>query len=214
MRLGVLALMMMGVGAQAPAQVLLPPLSVMAENNQGQDGLAIAPHDTPEPAGKIITDPQSTPPDPAQNSVLTFDPDALYANSSWGALALERFEAESVELAAENERLEKQFTEEEQSLTELRNSLDAAEFRARADQFDASAQAVRRERAEALRQLNLRIEEDRQQFFATAIPVMTQILRERGATMILDSRVVFLAAESVNITDEVIERLDQIGPEN
>lgn len=148
----------------------------------------------------------------AQRQVLAIDPDRLYAGSAWGRRAQAMLEGIAAEIAAENERLERQFTAEEQALTETRDSLAPDEFRRRAEAFDASAQEVRRERAEALRDLADRAEAERNAFLDAAVPVMAQVMEEAGASVLLDRRTIFLADERIDITAEVLTRIDsEIG---
>ncbi|MDO5530105.1 MAG: OmpH family outer membrane protein, partial [Paracoccus sp. (in: a-proteobacteria)] len=103
-------------------------------------------------------------PDLAQVQVLAIDPDRLFAASAWGQRAQALLAELGDEIAAENERLERQFTEEEQALTAARAALAPAEFRRRAEAFDTRAQDVRRDRAEALRALAERAEAERTAF--------------------------------------------------
>ena len=140
--------------------------------------------------------------------VITLDQDALYVNSKWGQRVQAELERQGREIAAENDRLEKQFAQEERELTELRKTLPPDEFRKRADEFDTRVVEVRRERVNAARELQTRANDERNAFFRAALPVLAAVMRERGAVAVLDQRSVFVAADSIDVTEALIRRMD------
>ena len=144
--------------------------------------------------------------------VMTLDQDALYRGSAWGLRVQADLERRGRQIAEENDRLAADFSREEQELTELRQTLPAEEFRKRADEFDQRVVTVRREREAALVELQSKAEEERTAFFRAMLPVLTKLMRERGAVAILDERAIFVAAESIDATDDLIARADaEIG---
>ncbi|RCW81332.1 OmpH family outer membrane protein [Paracoccus lutimaris] len=155
------------------------------------------------------------PASPAANGmlpVITLDQDALYLNSKWGQRVQADLERQGRDIAAENDRLEKQFADEERELTQLRATLPPDEFRKRADAFDTRVVEVRRERANAAREWQTRANEERSAFFRAALPILAAMMRERGAVAVLDRNSVFVAAESIDVTEALIQRLDsEIG---
>ena len=141
--------------------------------------------------------------------ILTVDQDRLFNESSWGQRVQAQLEAEGQTIAAENTRLADQLAAEERALTDLRATLDQAEFRRRAEAFDARATEVRRERAQAVQDLNARAEADRAAFYQAALPVMGDMMQARRAIAVLDRRTVFVSLEAVDITTDLIARLDE-----
>ncbi|MDO5657066.1 MAG: OmpH family outer membrane protein [Paracoccus sp. (in: a-proteobacteria)] len=195
----ILALLPVAVAAQDA-----PPVAITDEADPMQT-LAERPLSRPQALGLELTG-------PAQAQVLAIDPDRLFAASAWGRRAQTLLEAQAAEIAAENERLERQFTADEQALTAARDSLAPDEFRRRAEAFDVSAQSVRRERAEALRGLSERADAERAAFLDAAVPVIAQVMEEHGASVLLDRRTIFLADERIDITGELMGRIDaQLG---
>jgi Skp family chaperone for outer membrane proteins len=140
--------------------------------------------------------------------VLTMDQDELFERSAFGQRARREVEAASAEFTAENRRLEAELAQEELRLTELRPSTDPDAFRQLAAEFDARVVEVRRTQDQKGRDLARRPEEARQEFFRAAIPVLAELVRERGAVAILDSRAVIISADLIDITDEAIRRID------
>jgi Skp family chaperone for outer membrane proteins len=141
--------------------------------------------------------------------ILTVDQDRLFSESSWGQRVQAQLEAEGQTIAAENTRLADLLAAEERTLTDLRATLDQAEFRRRAEAFDARATEVRRERAQAVQDLNARAEADRAAFYQAALPVMGDMMQARRAIAVLDRRTVFVSLEEVDITTDLIARLDE-----
>jgi Skp family chaperone for outer membrane proteins len=142
--------------------------------------------------------------------ILTIDQDRVYAASAYGQRVTRDIESRAAQLAAENRRIEAELTAEELALTEARPILPAEEFRARADAFDARVVAIRAEQDAKARQLSALREAARDVFWRDSLPALGQLLGERGAVAILDRRAVFLAANAIDITDEVVARIDAV----
>lgn len=141
--------------------------------------------------------------------VLTVDQDSLYLDSAWGLRAQGVLEAEGARVAEENERLTRMLSSEEADLTRQRATLEASEFRRLAEAFDLRATEIRRERAQAVQALNAWADADRSAFLRAALPVMGEVMQQRGAAVVLDGRTVFVSLEGIDITATLIEALDQ-----
>ena len=141
--------------------------------------------------------------------ILTIDQERLFSQSLWGKRAAQAVEEAANTLAAENRRIEAEFEAEERELTELRPGMSDEEFRARADAFDARVVEVRRERDAKEQELSQLRDLERQRFFNAAVPVLAEILQSRGAVAILDNRSIFIASDAIDVTDELIARLDE-----
>jgi Skp family chaperone for outer membrane proteins len=162
-------------------------------------------------AGLMAGLPAAAQEDPAPglaSPVLTLDQDELFERSAFGQRVRREIEAASAELTAENRRLEAELAQEELRLTELRPTTDPEAFRQMASAFDARVVEVRRTQDQKGRDLSRRPEEARQEFFRAVIPVLADVVRERGAVAILDSRAVIISADLIDITDEAIRRID------
>ena len=147
-----------------------------------------------------------------QSPILTVEPERLFGESAFGQRITEELDRLGAELAAENRRIEAELTEEEQALTEQRETLPPEEFRALADAFDEKVQRIRREQDGKARELAVRSEEARRAFLAAAQPVLERLMREAGAAVIVERRSIFMSAEVIDITDEAIARIDaEIG---
>ncbi len=145
--------------------------------------------------------------------LLTLDQDRLFAESAWGKRVQAEIEAASRALAAENRRIEAQLTAEEKSLTERRPTMTPEAFRAEADAFDARVVNIRSEQDGKSRDLLKLRETELQAFFAAALPILGEVMRERGAVAIFDARSVLVSAAGIDITADVISAIDaRVGP--
>ncbi|QRZ12247.1 OmpH family outer membrane protein [Paracoccus methylovorus] len=195
-----------GIAAWGLAALLAVPSAVLAQTVPDTLGTVEAPTD--QPVAPIVV--ETPPPNgDAVLPVLTLDQDALYLRSQWGQRVQDDLELRGREIAAENDRMANQFTAEEQELTSLRQTLPPDEFRKRADEFDKRVVEVRRERDAAARTLQSDADEERQAFFHATLPVLAALMRERGAVVVLDQRAIFVASQSIDVTDVLIERIDR-----
>ncbi len=140
--------------------------------------------------------------------ILVLDQERLLEGALQAEQLSEEFEQRSAALAAENRRIEAELVAEELELTELRPTMDPVEFRALADAFDEKVRAIRAEQDAKVRDLQVLREQERQDFLRRVTPVLGEIVRERGAVAVLDRRTVVISAESIDITNEVIARIN------
>ena len=144
----------------------------------------------------------------ATSPILTINQERLFAASLYGERVNSDVEAASETLSAENRQIEADLTAEEKSLTEQRPNLTPEAFRLLADAFDEKVQAIRRAQEVKTRELGRRLEEERATYFTLVVPILGTLMKEHGATAILDRRVIFISSEGVDITDEAIRRID------
>lgn len=141
--------------------------------------------------------------------ILTIDGERLFTDTAFGKRLAGDLEEAGRALAAENRDLEAQLSEEERKLTEQRPTLPTGEFRILADAFDTRVQAIRAEQDQKERDLLRLRDRSRAEFLNQIAPVLSEIVRERRALVILDRRDVFLSADSIDITSEAIRRIDE-----
>ncbi len=143
-----------------------------------------------------------------QSGVLTISSDRLFSESAYGQRIFREIEAESEDLGAENERIVAELSAEEKDLTEKRAELTPEEFRPLAEAFDDKVQTHRESQRAKLDALARRSEEARSTFARLAEPVLIDLLRETGASMIIERSSVFLSADASDITDAAIARIN------
>lgn len=145
----------------------------------------------------------------AQYPILVVDQERLFAESRLGRQISSDLEQRAEALAAENRRIEGELSAEEQALTQRRATLSPTEFRELADAFDAKVQGLRAEQDQKARDITRLRDRERQLLLNSAGPVLGAIANERGALIILDRRNVLISADSIDITDDAIARLNE-----
>lgn len=143
-----------------------------------------------------------------QSPLVTLDQDRLFTQSTYGQRVARELDAASEALATENRGLEAALSAEERALTEQRPTLEPGEFRRLADAFDDKVTRTRREQDAKARALTRRAELERDAFLGRVLPILSRIVSDRGAVAILDDRAVLLSAESIDITDDAVARID------
>ncbi len=148
------------------------------------------------------------PPGQPVSAVLVIDRERLFRDSQYGQRLAAIVEAERSRQQAETRRIEEELRAEELALTEERASLSPEAFRARADAFDAKVEELRQGRDQAEQALLAEIERIQAEFLRQVSPVLAALLRERGALLMLDRRIVLIAMGGVDVTDMAIARID------
>lgn len=141
--------------------------------------------------------------------VAVVDQERMFRQSAFGAQLLSEIDVQGDELAAENREIEAALTAEERGLTEARAELDPAEFRDRARVFDEKVRRLRAEQDAKARALADLQEDARETFVRRVSPILSALLAEIGADVLLDRRMVLTAGAGVDITDRAIARIDE-----
>ena len=141
-------------------------------------------------------------------ALLVLDQERVLTDSLPGQALLAEEAEERDALISQARRLDRELEEEERRLTDLRAGMDAAEFRALANAFDDRVVRTRREQDQRAADLTQRSEAARRAFFAKVAPILLDILSETNAGAVIDQRSVLIANQNLNITAEVIKRLN------
>ncbi|WP_372838235.1 OmpH family outer membrane protein [Phaeovulum sp.] len=142
--------------------------------------------------------------------VLTLDSDRVYSDSLWGKRVTAQINDELAALGAENDRIAEELTVEERDLTDRRASMPPEEFRAAADAFDVKVTEIRRTQDAKSREISKRADAEKLAYYQALLQPLSEVLQARGAVAILDRAAIFLAADIIDVTDEVIARADAL----
>lgn len=145
---------------------------------------------------------------PLQSLIVTVDQERLFSGSAYGQSLLDEVEARAEALAAENRKIEAELSAEEKQLTQDRPNMDPEEFRKLAAAFDEKVGGIRAAQDAKARELVRAREEVQQRFYQDVLPILTEVVRERGALVVLESRSVVLSAGQIDVTAEAIKRID------
>lgn len=144
-----------------------------------------------------------------KTAIVTLDQDQLYLGTQYGRALQTKFEAESKALLAENRKIDAALEAEERELTDRRATMTAEEFRPLGDAFDKKANDLRKAQDAKSTDLAKSRDADRQAFFQAVAPILGDYMVERGAVAILDKSAIVVSLGSIDITKEVIARIDE-----
>lgn len=160
------------------------------------------------------TGPLAPPPQPAAPDrlpgVAVLSQDQLFSGSAFGKALIARDEAARRALQAENQRLDAALETEERDLTARRPAMTAQEFGALATAFDAKVKGIRAAQDAKVRDLARQADEGRQTFAEAARPVLEALMRESGATVLLDRNSVIMLSGGADLTEAAIARIDAV----
>jgi Skp family chaperone for outer membrane proteins len=146
----------------------------------------------------------------AQNPVVTVDLERLVSETQIGQYLSFQMSEEAQRLQAEFDAIEAELSAEEADLIKKREILDLDEFRVLAKAFDEKAVRLRQEQQAKIQAITAESSRRRQDLLRSFVPVLSQVMRNRGATVLLDRRSVVLDDRaSVDITDVAIMIIDQ-----
>ncbi len=142
--------------------------------------------------------------------VVILNQERLFRDSRFGQRVQEELEAESAALSRENREIESELLQEERELTDQRATMTAEEFQPLADDFDERVEEIRDTQSERVRELNQLADLAEERFLQLITPILRDLLEERGASAVVDARVVLYAVDGANITDVALERIDAV----
>ena len=144
-----------------------------------------------------------------ERSILVVDLDRAYEISIYGKSMREQFRKDNQDVAAENTLILNALKDEELQLTEDRANLSAEEFAAAAAAFDAKVQKIRSARLEKIRQVDEQFKGLKPQFFKRIEPFFDLIMQQFNATVILEKSSILRSIEGIDITELLVERVDE-----
>lgn len=142
--------------------------------------------------------------------ILLLDQDALFKRSKFGQALRAELTAQAASVESDTRRLDAELEAEERSLTEKRAQMSPENFAPLAAAFDQKVQRLRAEREAAAAELRAREVAGRQKFFETAAKVIGDFMVEKGAVAIIDKGAVIVSLSSLDVTDAVIAKLDEV----
>jgi len=142
--------------------------------------------------------------------VVILNQERLFRDSRFGQRVQAELEATSAALSRENRDIEAELLQEERDLTEQRATMSAEAFQPLADDFDTRVEEIRATQSERVRDLTQLADRAEARFLRLIAPILRDLLRDRGASAVIDARVVLYAVDGADITDVALERIDEV----
>ncbi|MEM9437007.1 MAG: OmpH family outer membrane protein [Pseudomonadota bacterium] len=144
-----------------------------------------------------------------RSQILTIDLSRLFPETRLGQAILADMQEEFREFETENTRVAAAFRTEELALTEQRQTLSREEFAALAADFDARVRATREERDAIEAELTARSASLEAEFLQRVNPVLSQLIAEAGAGILIEKGTVLWSIDAIDVTDAAIARINQ-----
>ncbi|MFO1105505.1 MAG: OmpH family outer membrane protein [Amaricoccus sp.] len=144
---------------------------------------------------------------------LFVNQERILTGSKTGQKVLADEETARDALRSDARAIDSAFEAEERQLNELRKTMSAEAFRAKADDFDARVVKARQDQDARSNALAQDLDQRRRQFYATVAPILVKVMDRYHAHAIFDENSVLLADETLNITSDVIAEVDAQGPQ-
>lgn len=116
------------------------------------------------------------------------------------------------EFRAQVTKRESDLRSEEQELSRQRAILSPEAFEEKRLEFERKVTEFQKEVQERSSQLEIAVSKARNEILRALVPIYQQVLDERKATMLVDKSQIVLPAPGLDVTTEVIEKLDQKLP--
>ncbi|MFC7050579.1 OmpH family outer membrane protein [Emcibacter nanhaiensis] len=107
---------------------------------------------------------------------------------------------------------ETELKKEEESLSNQRSLVPKEVYEQKVVEFRGKVADMQRDAQAKNRQLEVALVNAQNKLQSALTPIYQKILKERGANMIIDKSLVIEHNAALNVTDEVIEQLDQVLP--
>ncbi|WP_170846671.1 OmpH family outer membrane protein [Shimia haliotis] len=144
----------------------------------------------------------------AVSPILVIESDRMYTESLFGQRVSAELARLQADLIAQNAKMEESLTQEERDLTEKRKVMAADAFEVLAREFDDRVVGIRAEQDAKFARLADVNERERAVFIQAARPILSELMAEAGAAIILERRTVLVSNDSIDITQEAIRRLN------
>ena len=146
------------------------------------------------------------------SSVLIIDTEQVFSGTIYGQRIIAEVQVKTEAQNEENRQIANALTEEEQSIAARRATMTPEAFRAEADAFDEKVVAIRQAQDQKEAEIQAELDALRRAFDDDVRPILGQIMRERGATVMMGRRDVILYFGAIDITDIAIATVDaQLG---
>ncbi len=146
--------------------------------------------------------------------VLIVDPDQLLRNSQLGIDLLADLESKRRDRVTENQEIATELEAEEARLTDLRPTLDPAEFNTLSEAFDTKVQQIREEQIAKDVALQREADQIPIRFIEIAAPILNSLLQKYQAGAIVDRRATILYNLNMDVTVEAIALIDEAYKNN
>ena len=149
-----------------------------------------------------------------------------YPNTSVGIIDINRVLTESkasldaskqiekIQISAESEAKDRDASiiAEREKLIEQQSIMAPEAFEVKVAEFEKNVQNYQLERQDQIRKLDQMVQDARSKILEEVKPILKEHSREIGITLVLEKNSVILSADEMDMTDQVIKKLNEVLP--
>ena len=144
--------------------------------------------------------------------ILVVDFDRVSRESLVGKDISAQFESNRVSLEQRARKVQQQLTAEQSDLEQQRSIISQDAFQERVRAFQQKAQQQQNQLKQLTNQARQAMQQANLEVQRVLRPIVKKVMEEKGANFVIDKALVAQHAAGLDITTEVIERLDQAMP--
>lgn len=140
--------------------------------------------------------------------IALFDKEALFRESAAGKDFRKQLEELRNKFQGDLAHQQEELKKKDADLRNRQALLSAEAFEAERKKFEAEVQTAQSKFEERNREIQGAIATAEQEIFKATTPILGEIMRQKGATLLLDKAAALISANDFDITSEVVKKLD------
>ncbi len=140
--------------------------------------------------------------------IVIVNSEQLFAQSKVGQSVRTQIQAQAKKLQAESKKANDDLKAEAKKLGEQRALLSEADFAKKVQAFEQKQQTLQQKMQKKSQELQLGSNKARGEVEAAIRPIFADVMKEHGATILLDQSVVLAGGVDLDVTAEVLKALD------
>jgi|TARA_A100001011_G_scaffold316298_1_gene335218 outer membrane protein len=160
----------------------------------------------------IFIIPSSVVADYPNTSIGVIDINKILSDADAAIIAAKQIEEIAIEIENEIKKSDEEIIKEQNLLIESQSIMAPEAFESKRNEYESKVQKYNNERQSKLMKIDELIAVSRNDVLSAMKPILEEISNEKGITIILEKTSIMLSAEKMDITDEVLKKLNKSLP--
>tara|TARA_Y200000002_G_scaffold266920_1_gene221880 strand:+ start:2333 stop:2869 length:537 start_codon:yes stop_codon:yes gene_type:complete len=160
----------------------------------------------------VSTNPSLLMADYPNTSIGVIDINKILSDSNAAIAAAEQIEEIAIEIENEIKLSDEEIIKEQNLLIESQSIMAPEAFESKRNEYEGKVQTYNNERQSKLMKIDELIAVSRNEILSSIKPILEEVSNEKGITIILEKTSIMLNAEKMDITNEVLKKLNKSLP--
>ena len=160
----------------------------------------------------IVTIPSLLMADYPNTSIGVIDINKILSDADAAIIAAEQIEEIAIDIENEIKLSDEEIIKEQNLLIEAQAIMAPEAFESKRNEYEVKVQKYNNERQSKLMKIDELIAVSRNDILNAVKPILEEISNEKGITIILEKTSIMLNAEKMDITNEVLKKLNKLLP--